>query len=656
VQVRRDARVSASPVVLSRARSPAPLSATLLGASSHAGIVATLQGTEFTTTTAADGSFSFRGVPDGTYSLSLRSGTYEELIPNVVFQRGEAFVDMGVLVPLAPIVMVPAKRLSSGSLRESYFSSSPDVGVQPPPPFLRTPDGSQFVFLSNPEEAFENFSDLRMVPLAGGAPLVLAPNVAGFRLSADGTRVVYLQANGSLYSRALGPAGTSTLLAVLSTNYGGSRPFMFSPDGSRVVFHNNGAVYSVSSTGGPVTLLGPGGSSSSSLGSQEDFGVFSGDGNRFFFGAGSSFGSSSGYSGFRVADLRNGVVQTIVSSSANYQVTPDRNVAVVHSRDYDKNPLLLVQLTASGMLSPTVDTQVEEFRLSPDGSLLAWRTTSGAVKVMTMSTGTTVQLSSTSPLLQFSPDGKRLLFTESMTGGTYTLNSIDVAKGDKKPLWNGPLTVNHAWYSADGTKVFFQTPVSAGTGGSSGLYNPTLALNVVDALGGSVRALGTTLNNSTFTATGTNSTKAIYLASSNRVLLFSDTSSAPRTLQMIPINLSGSIPMAVTVDDWELLSDGARVLFLVGGSLRLAQVSDGTSRPVAELVRSFRMSPDGSKVFHVDINGMGRVTTLATNETRQISDRVVQGYWLDNGQLAFVRSGSSGPSALQNGLYLAPVP
>jgi Tol biopolymer transport system component len=552
--------------------------------------------------------------------------------------------------------MVPAKRLSSGQVQESYYSYSSEVGFRPPPPFLRTLDGSQLVFMSESPDVFENYSELRMVPLAGGAPLVLAPNVIGFRLSADGSRVVYLQSNGSLYSRALGSGG-STLLGVISTDsyYGDSRQFMISPDGTRVLFASNGVVYSVSSTGGPVTLLGPGGTSSS-MPSQNDFGVFSADGNHFFFSAGSPYGSSSGYSGFRVADLRTGAVQTITSTSASYQVTLDRKTAVVHSRDYDKNPLMVVQLSnvAPEVRSRTVDTQVNDFLLSPDGSFLVWRMTSGAVKAMTLPEGNPVQLSSMSSVLQLSPDGKRVLFTEfNSTSTAHTLNNMDVVKNEKKPIWSGTSPVNHAWYSANGSWVFFLNPVS---GSGSGSYNPTGNLNVVDALGGTTRALGTTLNNNTFTATGTNSTKGVVLASSNRVLLFSDSTNAPRTLQVFPFNIGISMTLGASVEDWEVLPDGARVLFLTGGSLKLGQVSDGTSRVVAELVRSFRMSPDGTKVFHVDIHGVGRVTSLATNETRPLGDQVSRGYWLDNGQLVFLRGGSESPALFQSGLYLAPVP
>ncbi|QRN96914.1 hypothetical protein JRI60_49460 [Archangium violaceum] len=646
VQVGRAARASAAPVVLTRARSIQPLSATLLGASGHAGIVATLQGTELTATSAADGSFSFNGVPDGIYSLSLRGGAYEEVVPSVVFLQGTAYLSNGVgLVPMPPLKLALAKRLASATrvgLPQAWESWASQPLIQ------RTAAGGHFLFLS--DTFYQLLSDsgsvrgvsfegtLMAASSTGGPAFVMEPSVTSFAPTADGTHVLFTRGDGSLLSGDLATGESLPLAAGVYTPspyiYGGSPTSQYgaSPDGSKVAYLKEGVLFVVSSSGGASTALGSSNSNSYYSGRSEPA-VFSADGNRLFY-----YASNAGLS---LADLRNGSSQSLTASLSSYRVTPDRSIAVTLSGSKDTNTLFVSRLTAGGVTTSAVEASVSEFMMSPDGARVVYRTSAAPslARLLTLPSTTPVPLNTTYSaydLLQFSQDGRQfLLLDRDSAGTTYTLFNIDLTTPStgKWPLWSGSSVPYSLQYSSNGAWVVFSL--------GSTYYS-------VGAKGTGLRSLATT-SGSVY--------KTAIAPTNDRIFLLADVTAASRGLLSVPFGAGSAVTLASGVSDFGVLWDGSRIVYLNGqGALRAVAPVGGTDTLLAESVRSFSLSPDSAWVLYTDAGAVARAMNLGTGEVRVLSDRVSRAFWSTSGQVALVREGSLAPLSFQDGLYLINVP
>jgi hypothetical protein len=644
VQVRRDARVSASPVVLGRARTTPLLSAKMLGASGHSGIVATLVGTEFSATTAADGSFTFRGVPDGVYSLSLRSGSQEELVPGVVFLQGVAYLSEGVsLVPLPPLALSQAKRLASATLvgvPQSWESYTPQQFIQ------RSVDGGRFLFLSDTSyqllmEERSSFirgvlfeGTLRVASTTGGAPLVLGSGVTAFTFSPDGASALFTRGDGSLLFANLATGEVFPLAPAVYfpsrylTAYGFNPLYLFgaSPDGSKVAYLKDSVLYVVGSTGGASMTLGP--ASSSGSGRVEP-GVFSADGNRLFF-------YSSG-NGLSLADLKTGTSQALTSSLSSYRVTPDRSIAVALGGSKDNNTLFVSRLNPSSVTTTPVEASISEFMMSPDGARVVYKSTAtpGTARLLTLpSTSPTLLSSLAYDLLQFSADGRQFVMVErDATTGTYSLLNVDltVPTTGKWSLWSGSSTPSSVQYSGNGAWVVFSVGTSYYAVGSKGV---------------GLRSLATT--SSYFI-------KTVLSPTHDRMFLLADVTGASRTLQSVPFAPGAGVTLASGVSDFAVTADGSRVIYHTGsGSLRSVAPTGGSDTVLAEGVRSFSLSPDGAWVLFVDAGAVARVLKLATGEVRVLAEQVARASW-SGSEVVLVREGALAPLRFQDGLYLTPI-
>ncbi|WP_257460309.1 carboxypeptidase-like regulatory domain-containing protein [Archangium lipolyticum] len=638
VQVRRAARANAAPVVLSRARSVQPLSATLLGASGHAGLVATLLGTELTATTAADGSFSFNGVPDGVYSLSLRGGSYEELVPSVVFLQGTAYLSQGVgLVPMPPLKLVPAKRLASATqvgLPQNW------EGMASQPLIQRTMDGGRFLFLS--DTAYQLIMDrgsimglsfdgtLRTVSSTGDSSFVLGSSVTSFVPTSDGAHVLFTRDDGTLLSGDLATGESRPLAAGLFHPsrylYGGDPLTQYgaSPDGSKVVYLKDNVLFVVGAEGGTSTALGPATSSAYYSGRSEPA-VFSADGNRLFY-----YASGAGLS---LADLRTGGSQAITASLSSFRVTPDRSIAVTLA----SNNLSVSRLTAAGVSTNAVDTSVSEFMMSPDGARVVYRTTTSLARLLTLPSTVPTALSTTNyDLLQFSPDGRQfLLLDRDSTAATYILYNVDLTTPStgKWSLWSGSSLPSSFQYSTNGAWVVFSV--------GSSYY-------AVGAKGTGLRSLLTT-SGAVY--------KTAIAPTNDRIFLLADVTAASRSLQSVPFGTGPAVNLASGVSDFGVSWDGSRVVYLNGqGSLRAVAPVGGTDTLLSEGVRSFSLSPDSAWVLYTDVREVARAMNLGTGEVRVLSDRASRVFWSSPGQVALVRADSPAPLAFQDGLYLINVP
>jgi hypothetical protein len=229
--------------------------------SSGTTVTATLGTMTFTTTTAADGTYHFDGVPTGVYRIDFSYDGHAEYIPEVLALGGSTgqIID-GALYPLAtnPIKLPVARRLTGAgdvlyavdganvllqtagadtdhsdlsllSLTSGTLTPiADDLGSGGWPAL--SPDRTHLLYEAG---GLDSGGALRLVALDGSAPVTLAPvDVVlgwGYSFWPDGTRVVYRPTTTVLDTVVVG-GGTATPLAT------GIEAWWPHPDGKRIVY------------------------------------------------------------------------------------------------------------------------------------------------------------------------------------------------------------------------------------------------------------------------------------------------------------------------------------------------------------------------------------------------------------------------------------
>ncbi len=132
--------------------------ASVLGLGRRDGITVSVDATSLSTVTAADGSWTIAGIPDGIWSVTLTDGVRVEHVPAVLALPGsEGFLLDGVLYPIGEIELQNAPRLTTRTK----------------PPRQLTTDGHLLVL---------DGTDLLSAPLGGGPVLRIATDVQRFQL------------------------------------------------------------------------------------------------------------------------------------------------------------------------------------------------------------------------------------------------------------------------------------------------------------------------------------------------------------------------------------------------------------------------------------------------------------------------------------------
>lgn len=643
VQVSRGGKASAAPLALSRpANHQFTGKALLLGAASHADTVVTLQGTERTTTTAADGSFTLNGVPDGVYTLLLRNGTFEESVPGVAVIQGSPYVPAGsTLVPLQPLTLQPARRLASADV----VGVAPSLEPYAPNPLLQlTADKSRVVFLADPTtqlitSIFGGITGLGVAgtlkaapTAAGGAPLTLATSVTSFELSADGSRVLFTRSDGSLYfgslvTGAVTPLASSVYNNTTGLNAANTSLYAFSPDASRVLFLRDGVLHLMNAAGGAATVLG---NASTGYSSPSDPGLFTSDG-RVFFGTNA---------GLLLADPRQVPLtpQLLTSSLSQYRLNTDRTIALMLDTG-SPSFLAVSRLGINGWTTSGIDTSVSSFILSPDGQRAVYfaQTVPSTLKTLLLSSNLPVNLGTYYNYRTFSQDNQQVLFVDrDSVNNTYSVVSANATTGARNPIWSNVSYPSTTVYSPNGDWVVIQADTA--------LYSA------------STKGSGSRTITSPSGATFVGYRKIAISPSSDRVAYILDTTATPRSLYLAPLTVTSVVPLGPHVSDFTITPDGTRIVFLANGSLRTAlMTSTGSSTLLAENVRTYVLSPDGAWVLYVDMTGLARALRLLTGETRVLGDRVSRALWVDNTQAVLVRDDAPAGLDFQNGVYLAPL-
>ncbi len=195
--------------------------AQLFGKSDHHGTLVTVLGTGLSTTTAADGSWAFENVPEGTYTVTFVNGAYAESVPEVVALAGsDGFVidESLYALPRSPLTLYRARRIES----------TPSIHYG----FVLSPDGRRLVYANNAATG----AKVKMVPLDGSAVIALADGTIDEGYSGlaaaftpDSARVLFLERDRLHSVSAAGGAPPTTLAAYASM-------FGLSPDGASAFY------------------------------------------------------------------------------------------------------------------------------------------------------------------------------------------------------------------------------------------------------------------------------------------------------------------------------------------------------------------------------------------------------------------------------------
>jgi hypothetical protein len=265
---------------------------TLIGQASAASTQVALEGTSYTATTGADGSFHLTGVPSGVYPLSFQNGAFQDIIPQLfVLPTGAGFVinSDGNLFALGSIELPRARRIASGGSNallspdgstllftgRDAVQSVPVAGgavstLTTTPPSSGYYDQTKYRFAGPNVVILGADGVMKSAPQAGGSAATLATNVYDFFLSPDNGTVYFFSdavnvfgaLTAKLSSVPLG-GGTATLLASDVVTF---MPPLVSPDGSRVLYFSGNVstyyqdkpvadLWTVASTGGAATML-----------------------------------------------------------------------------------------------------------------------------------------------------------------------------------------------------------------------------------------------------------------------------------------------------------------------------------------------------------------------------------------------------------------
>jgi hypothetical protein len=160
---------------------------TLAGRTDFSGTTVTIDQLGVTTTTAADGSFSFANVPYGMYSVSFKNGAYAETAPSVLVIPGSAFLVDGAVYTFQPMEIAAARRLVQAAQSVTWTT---------------TPDRTTLVFVAN--------GTLYSASVGAPVPVQLAPGVSAIdAVSGDGKFVTFQKANGTGFGLIPTTGGTA---------------------------------------------------------------------------------------------------------------------------------------------------------------------------------------------------------------------------------------------------------------------------------------------------------------------------------------------------------------------------------------------------------------------------------------------------------------
>jgi hypothetical protein len=579
------------------------------------------------TVASSDGQLSLPPVPDGTYTLGLTLGTWEETIPQLEVTGGKAFIVDGSAspVPLAQIELQRAHRLIAGS---SDLSGSSDSVV-----FDTSADAGAVVYSHYAMSAgIANF-----VPVAGGAPTQVASGwVSHAFFVENGRRIAVVMLSGNtLFDGSIDlvdPAtGTRTSLATGVLLEGDE--FLFTPE--RLGYY----VQSVSTSTPADDLV------IARLDVGDQF-VVSGVNNVWHESPDKRWlAVYTASEGLRTIDLDAGTVHFVSSRPVqNFEFTADSQRVVFSDQIY-----IYSAVASTGAVTQLAESN--EYLLSPDGRLvLVQPAISSPLQVVPVAGGAPVTVTvdtntGSLPISNFSKDGAFLFFQTVdafKAGSTAKLDVQILTTATNGRVVDYDPASKTAYFVADGayvqgegwTRDFFRMPLDHSGPRETLATELTTFMGPVPSPSGRYVAYGAP----------------------------DPTSPGRSILTVIDTSTGAATPLAYVTTGLVTFSPDESWVFLVDASstARLGRLSDGLTFPLTTgpyLASNALFSPSGDRVMYW-VNGVLVTAPVQPCPLPTFVARNADSFarWVTDRAIAFFRTGVAAPFSFANALYLAPVP
>jgi len=450
--------------------------------------------------------------------------------------------------------------------------------------------------------------------------------------------------------------GTPSILGSALPPFNEGPSVRFSPDGTRILFLTE---YSIATRTGNLRLgnLDGSGTRVVSTGARFSDSAFTPDSTRVIY----SFLDSMGVEALATALVAGGAPSTfgtrVMYSSPPFRLSPDGS-SIAFITDYSSGLGSTIRVHRIGGPTTLIETGVFWLRyaFSPDGTRILYggdpTTGDSRLRITSVSGGPPLMLaSSSSPggrAFGFAPDGASVWYAVS-SGGPQTLLLSSAAGGPAVTLGSGmhPGRVVEPVFSPDRLRMAFLNNNLTGNG----------TLRIASLPGGSTIDLGTGV---VFVGQ--------FSPDSSRIVYLSDYDGTVGTLRSAPSTGGADTILGRNVfPRFSASGDRTRLAFVAdvvgtAGQLRTSTFDGRTIVPLADGVdvNSFAFSPDSSWVlFRTNVaasRGLLQVAPSAGGASITLNRDVERAFWVGNGRLFSVRTGTPAPTLFQNGIYTSPIP
>lgn len=382
-------------------------SAFLAGGGAAVGATVTVDGTAFTTTVGADGSFELLGLPDGAYSVTIDAGEYHERIPGVItVAGGSGYLLDGSLYPMLPIDLPRGTRIASEYVGDGWSVA---------------PGGHAVAFKVDPTLAGSYTLEVAAVD---GAVRVVAQGVTGHSWNSDGSRVWAWTrdpstSTGDVLIHTVATGETRVVASAVANLYNLS---WVGNDWVRIDTYDYATStygYSLASAAGATIPLG------------SSIALFGHDAatNRYLWGT--VVDSANGVATLELADLTAGTTAQ-VAANVYYYYTANLGTAgaflFFDAPSAGRGTLKLLNIATGALQTVEADSKLGGIYASPNQAKVLFLGTGDVLKLMTVATAASVQVATNVYSWGFANDAGAWIQTDrdTVTGRT-TLRYLDVA-------------------------------------------------------------------------------------------------------------------------------------------------------------------------------------------------------------------------------------